>query len=298
MEVNQLQDLFHKITLDQTAAAKKIFEDKLVELSAADESGDTALHVAAAKGRREIVTFLVERGVSPNVPNKAGSTPLHKAALSNQLWIVQYLLKHGGSATIKNNAGMLPEHLSNQERVRKVLEGDEVKIAKVQIPREAHRKVIGAKGAKIAEIRALSGCQITVPKPEDTETAITLRGRPDGIAKAKELILKVGSEGLRIVPEGAISGDTCNPDHRRLAAVGEDSVTVAVPIPKDRHSILMRRFAKQQLERLIEATGVSIAIPAESSADASIVCRGSQEAVDAAVSKLFELTRLARPTRR
>jgi hypothetical protein len=63
---------------------------------------------------------------------------------------------------VKNNAGMLPEHLSNQERIRKVLEGDEVKIAKIEIPREAHRKVIGAKGAKIAEIRAASGCQVCV----------------------------------------------------------------------------------------------------------------------------------------
>ncbi len=43
---------------------------------AASQSGDTALHVAAALGHNTVVQFLVEHGAGVNVKNKRGITPL------------------------------------------------------------------------------------------------------------------------------------------------------------------------------------------------------------------------------
>lgn len=46
------------------------------DVNAANQAGDTALHVAAALGHDTVVQFLVERGASVNVKNKRGITPL------------------------------------------------------------------------------------------------------------------------------------------------------------------------------------------------------------------------------
>ena len=46
------------------------------DINAADEDGDTALHLAAAKGSNAIVQLLVEKGAKLEVKNKHGQTPL------------------------------------------------------------------------------------------------------------------------------------------------------------------------------------------------------------------------------
>jgi len=46
------------------------------DVNAASQTGDTALHVAAALGHDAVVQFLVERGASINVKNRRGITPL------------------------------------------------------------------------------------------------------------------------------------------------------------------------------------------------------------------------------
>jgi ankyrin repeat protein len=46
------------------------------DVNAAKQTGDTAMHVAAALGYDTVIQFLVERGASVNVKNKRGITPL------------------------------------------------------------------------------------------------------------------------------------------------------------------------------------------------------------------------------
>jgi ankyrin repeat protein len=53
------------------------------DVNAASQTGDTALHVAAALGYDTVVQFLVERGAGVNVKNKRGITPLVAATFGS-----------------------------------------------------------------------------------------------------------------------------------------------------------------------------------------------------------------------
>lgn len=62
-----------------------------VDVNLTNEDGETALHIAARFGRKEITQYLLEKGADLFARNKSGSTPLHIAA-SGHLSIVKLLL--------------------------------------------------------------------------------------------------------------------------------------------------------------------------------------------------------------
>jgi ankyrin repeat protein len=51
-------------------------------MSQVDYNGDTMLHLAAMKGNKEIVDFLLENGADPLTKDKFGATALHLAAIT------------------------------------------------------------------------------------------------------------------------------------------------------------------------------------------------------------------------
>jgi uncharacterized protein len=53
------------------------------DLNAANPAGDTALHIAAARGYDTVIQWLVEQGARLNVPNKRGITPLAAATFGS-----------------------------------------------------------------------------------------------------------------------------------------------------------------------------------------------------------------------
>jgi ankyrin repeat protein len=61
---------------DEALEAVKLCAELGLDVNAATEQGDTALHGAALRGVDSIVTFLVEKGAKLNTENKAGLTPL------------------------------------------------------------------------------------------------------------------------------------------------------------------------------------------------------------------------------
>jgi ankyrin repeat protein len=54
------------------------------DLHATDHAGWTLLHLAACKGRLDMVQYLVDRGISPNAKDQLGFTPLYYSAFHNQ----------------------------------------------------------------------------------------------------------------------------------------------------------------------------------------------------------------------
>ena len=64
------------------------------------ETGNTALHQAAANGQVPVVQWLLEHGAQINLPNSSKNTPLHWACLCGQLETVKLLCewfeKHPG----------------------------------------------------------------------------------------------------------------------------------------------------------------------------------------------------------
>ena len=55
-------------------------------MDAADVTGSRPLHMAAAKGHEELVTWLLKFGVESDVPDADGWTPLHFACIKPGEW--------------------------------------------------------------------------------------------------------------------------------------------------------------------------------------------------------------------
>jgi ankyrin repeat protein len=68
-----------KKTEAEAIASIKLCLDAGVDVNAADNQGDTALHGAAQKGWDQVVQFLVDRGAKLDMKDKRGRTPLDAA---------------------------------------------------------------------------------------------------------------------------------------------------------------------------------------------------------------------------
>jgi Ankyrin repeats (3 copies) len=86
------------------------------DLAATDNKGQTALHIAAAAGRQDLVTELLRFGASVFAVDKQGRTPLHWAALSKSEATVDALLARNAPRTARDNMGLTPRDLAETER--------------------------------------------------------------------------------------------------------------------------------------------------------------------------------------
>jgi serine/threonine-protein phosphatase 6 regulatory ankyrin repeat subunit B len=68
-----------------------LLEDCKADATAVDCEGWTLLHVAASKGKLDMVEYLLKKGVSPDAKDRVGFTPLYYAAFHNQPYCAQHL---------------------------------------------------------------------------------------------------------------------------------------------------------------------------------------------------------------
>ncbi|KAI0019980.1 hypothetical protein F4780DRAFT_770941 [Xylariomycetidae sp. FL0641] len=92
----------------------RILLENGVDVSATNNRGRTALHLAAESNdkehREEMVKLLLQYGADPNATSDGGWTPLHNAAQSGHLPIVALLLDAGAYANAELFNGMTPLH--------------------------------------------------------------------------------------------------------------------------------------------------------------------------------------------
>lgn len=80
-----------------------------------DATGQTALHVAARYGNKEIVKYLIASAPSTILnmrDNERGQTALHKAAAHKRRAICCMLVAGGASLTKQDQNGLTPRHLA------------------------------------------------------------------------------------------------------------------------------------------------------------------------------------------
>merc|ERR1711865_499972 len=75
-------------------------------------TGDACLHLAANKGRTEIIALLLSGGANVNLQNKLGQTALHCAAGYGALPIVKALVDGGADKSITDMDGNTPCELA------------------------------------------------------------------------------------------------------------------------------------------------------------------------------------------
>jgi ankyrin repeat protein len=104
-----------KKTEADAIASIKLFLDAGVDVNAADNQGDTALHGAAQKGTDQVVQFLVDHGAKLDIKDKKGRSPLDAA---------MGLMGNGGFDGSRRDV-----HESTAELLRKLMAVPEAKAA-------------------------------------------------------------------------------------------------------------------------------------------------------------------------
>jgi ankyrin repeat protein len=93
-------DFVHAGSMGDTAAMARMLKHG-VSVNAQDAFyGDTALHRACRRSRREAVRTLLAAGADPNIVNAAGMTPLMETARAGDAEIARMLLDHGGAPAV------------------------------------------------------------------------------------------------------------------------------------------------------------------------------------------------------
>ncbi|WHY84890.1 ankyrin repeat domain-containing protein [Neobacillus novalis] len=80
-------------------------KNKLNNINATNELGNTTLHIAALKGHPEIIKYIIGLGSEPTGRNKAKETPLLIAAKAGNLEAVQLLYQYHNENLDKDNEG-------------------------------------------------------------------------------------------------------------------------------------------------------------------------------------------------
>jgi ankyrin len=78
------------------------------DVNAANQAGDTPLHLASVRGYTAAVRVLLDRGAAVNIANKSGDTPLHNAASRAYPAIIELLVQQGAELEAKNKRGQTP----------------------------------------------------------------------------------------------------------------------------------------------------------------------------------------------
>ena len=77
-----------------------------IDINASNAEGETALHMAAARGQYSAVIYLVRNGAYVSARTVKDWIPLHHATRFNHPNIVNYLLQHNSSAQAQTSDGM------------------------------------------------------------------------------------------------------------------------------------------------------------------------------------------------
>jgi ankyrin repeat protein len=86
--------------------------DRGVDVNDRDNAGRTALHWAVDVGRAEILELLLEKRAEVNARNGAGWTPLHEAAAFGKADAAALLLANQADVNARANDGKTPLHLA------------------------------------------------------------------------------------------------------------------------------------------------------------------------------------------
>ena len=84
--------------------------DRKAEIDGPESWGDTPVHNAAARGYRDTLSSLLNKGANVDEKNFYGDTPIHGAASHGKTDCVKLLLERGANIEERNENGGTPIH--------------------------------------------------------------------------------------------------------------------------------------------------------------------------------------------
>mmetsp|Transcript_13221 Transcript_13221/g.19948 ORF Transcript_13221/g.19948 Transcript_13221/m.19948 type:complete len:228 (+) Transcript_13221:146-829(+) len=120
----------HKASQEgQYNIVKRLVKEGNIEINKTTRRREkTPLHMASAKGHKEIVNILLEHKADINFKSKNGGTALQEAVKQNQEHIVELLIQKGANIFEKDNDGMTAMHyaaFNGNEKIIDLLKEEE-----------------------------------------------------------------------------------------------------------------------------------------------------------------------------
>ncbi|WOG29821.1 ankyrin repeat domain-containing protein [Endozoicomonas sp. 8E] len=97
-----------------------LIKERLIEINAKDDQGNTSLHYAIQNNDIEMIKILLKNGAGINIQNSLGYTPLHFAVLLENKKVVGCLMEHKGEIANPNicaNDGRTPLSIAYKSRL-------------------------------------------------------------------------------------------------------------------------------------------------------------------------------------
>jgi len=91
------------------------------DLDVKDDTGATAMHVAAANGYLDVMEFLLDNGALVDVQDRDGWQPIHAAVCWGQDAAIEMLFNHGADLDAKTNNNERPSDLTEDEELLEIL---------------------------------------------------------------------------------------------------------------------------------------------------------------------------------
>lgn len=93
------------------SVVQELFKAGTLHILSKDIHGYTGLHWAAHAGHEDMVEFLLQNGVDPNLQDRDGHTALHLAAFSGHDSIINLLLARGSDKEVQSSIGWTALHV-------------------------------------------------------------------------------------------------------------------------------------------------------------------------------------------
>lgn len=97
-----------QIARDIHSVDKMQWEDML------PQEGKSALHYAAFHGHKDLVSFLLSKGMPVDATDKLGRTPLHEASCQNHASIIEILMLQGANFEHKDKQNLTPIQIAKE----------------------------------------------------------------------------------------------------------------------------------------------------------------------------------------
>lgn len=244
-----------------------------IEISSAKDQSLTILvtgkNDAVMKARREIVNSLqTQANVTIPIPKEhhrfilgKNGKKLHELELTTATRII--FPRPDENSDIIKIIGT-KEGIEKARHEIQLCSDEQAKLAfeRVNIPKTYHPFICGAHNENVTRIASETGARINIPPPSVMKDELTIAGEKEGVAKAKEIIMKIYEDKKR----------KCQ--------------TVSVEVRKSQHKYVFG-FRGGTLQEILAETGVSVEIPPLDSCHETITLRGEQDKLGPALTLVY-----------
>lgn len=136
-------------------------------------------------------------------------------------------------------------------------------VERLVIEKEYHPFISGAYGEALKQLTADTGAKINIPPPSVNKNEISISGEKDGVARAREVIMRIYEEKKK------------------------NTQTVCVEVKKQQHRYVIGPKGAT-LQEIFKQTGVSLEMPPTDNPSETITLRGEQEKLGPALTLLYE----------